>query len=246
MAPQPAIEDAGADADAAEFEIRPLEKEAIDGPHEELSLDAGRSIWYAAPKDAGAARLIGHIHGVCGAPSYACGKWIGAGTAAGVMVCPTGNAKCGDSPLGPPSWEAPSWLELVGIMDHDLETAITKVGAKRKTFTREGAILTGYSRGAFAAPAIARAHPNRWRHLVLIEANVQLTTKGLEAAGVKSVALVAGEYGDQIQGMQKTEAALTADGYPAKLFIMKHTSHPYSADMEDVMSAALTYVLQHD
>jgi len=244
------------DAGATPIEVHPLEKSAVDGPHEELSLDAGRPVWYAtakpSPTRATPARLIGHIHGVCGPPAYACGKWIGAGTAAGFMVCPTGNAKCGDSPYSPPSWEAPTWMELVGIMDHDLETSIAKVAAKRKnapaaaTFTREGAILTGYSRGAFAAPAIAKAHPNRWRHMVLIEANVPLSVASLKTAGVKSVALVAGEQGDQIQGMRKTEAALAAESYPVKLFVMPKTGHPYSTNMEDVMASALSFVLQHD
>lgn len=241
------------DAGPSVFEVHPLEKDAIDGPHEELSVDAGRPVWYALPKrsapDAGAKplRLVAHLHGVCGGPPYACGKWIGAGTATGVMVCPTGNAHCGESPYSPPSWEAPTWMDLVGIMDQDLETSINKVAAKKKgAFTREGAILTGYSRGAFAAPQIARSHPNRWRHLVLIEANAPLSVAGLKAAGVRSVALVAGEQGDQIQGMTKTAATLTADGFPAKLFVMKKTSHPYSADMEDVMAEALAFVLQHD
>ena len=255
IAPDAGLTDTGTvDAAPAPLEIHPLEKEAIDGPHEELMLDAGRPVWYAAPKrsdpsDAGAKplRLVAHLHGVCGGPPYACGKWIGAGTSAGVMVCPTGNARCGESPYSPPSWEASTWMELVGMMDQDLEASVAKVAAKRRgAFTREGAILTGYSRGAFAAPQIARSHPNRWRHLVLIEANAPLTVAGLKASGVKSVALVAGEQGDQIQGMQRTESALTAEGYAAKLFVMKKTSHPYSADMEDVMASALSFVLQHD
>lgn len=246
-----AVEDAAImDAGAPTLELHPLDKEAIDGPHEEMSLDAGRPVWYALPKrEAGAPplRLVGHLHGVCGGPPYACGKWIGSGTAAGVMVCPTGNAHCGESPYSPPSWEAATWAELVGLMDQDLETSIAKVGAKKKgAFTREGAILTGYSRGAYAAPQIARSHPNRWRHLVLIEANVPLSVAGLKAAGVRSVALVAGEQGDQIPGMRKTEAALEGESYPVKLFVMKKTGHPYSADMEDVMAAALSFVLQHD
>lgn len=240
--------DADAGAAASVTEVHPLAPDAIDGPHEELSLDAGRPVWYALPKDASApVRLVGHLHGVCGPPSYACGKWIGAGTAVGAMVCPTGNAHCGESPYSPPSWEAASWGELVGIMDHDLETSIAKVATKKKgAFTREGAILTGYSRGAYAAPQIARSHPNRWRHLVLIEANVPLGVTGLRAAGVRSVALVAGEQGDQIPGMRKTEASLAAEGYPVKLFVMPKTGHPYSTDMEDVMAAALSFVLQHD
>jgi hypothetical protein len=221
---------------------------AIDGPHENLSLDAGRPIYYAMPRGAShPLRLVGHLHGMCGPPPYACGKWIGAGTGVGLMVCPTGNARCGDSPIGPPSWEAPSWLELVAIMDHDLEAAIAKVEAKhRGILRREGAILTGYSRGAYAAPAITRLHPNRWRHLVLIEANVPLSANGLRSAGVRAVALVAGEQGTEIAGMTKTQLELDKAGYPAKLFVMAKTGHLYSEDMEYVMHEALAFVLEHD
>ncbi len=244
----------------------------IDGPHEDLSLEAGRSVYYVFPRtleerehvgssrggavrtttrplDGGAVpplRLIGHLHGMCGAPSYSCGKWIGAGTDVGAMVCPTGNSRCGDSPVGPPSWEAPTWPELVATMDRDLDSAVAKVEAKRRGMTRrDGAILTGYSRGAYAAPAIARKHPGRWPYLVLIEANVPLTAASLRASRVRAVALVAGEQGTEIAGMTKTEAELEQNGFPAKLFVMRRTGHLYSDDMEYVMHDALAFVLAH-
>jgi hypothetical protein len=221
----------------------PSPRSRIDGPHEELSLDAGRPIYYAAPRATAPYRLIGHLHGMCGPPSYACGKWISAGTELGIMVCPTGNARCGDSPVGPPSWEAPTWLELVALMDKDLETSIAKIEAKRPgTIDRKNAILTGYSRGAYAAPVIARTHPNRWPYLLLIEANMPLAAASLRTAGVRAVALVAGELGAEIAGMRKTQSELEAAGFPAKLFVMRRTSHPYSDDMEYVMHDALTFL----
>jgi predicted esterase len=237
--------DAGAAAPWA-----PPPASAIDGPYEELALDAGRPVYHATRKDRPRGRLVAHLHGMCGAPSYACGRWIGAGTEVGVMVCPTGNARCGESPVGPPSWEAPSWMELVALMDRDLENAIGKVEAKLSragaaSLTREGAILTGYSRGAFAAPVIARLHPNRWRALVLIEANAPLSAAALRGAGVNAVALVAGEQGTEIAGMRRTAADLDAAGFPARLFVMRRTGHLYSDDMEHVMHEALAFVLAH-
>lgn len=245
--PPPPIEDA---APAAEIEAdagvdaavawAPPGKAAIDGPHE-IPLESGRTIWYARPKD-GPKRLVGHLHGVCGPPVYACGKWIGAGVSVGVMVCPTGNARCGDASVGPASWDAPSWAELVGIMDRDLEISIARVGK----IDRAGAILTGYSRGAYAATAIARSHPNRWPFLVLIEADAPLAAAWLRKSGVKAVAMVAGERGEEIKKMRKTVDALSADGYAAKLFVMRGTSHLYSDDMENVMHDALAFVLAHE
>jgi predicted esterase len=233
----------------------PPRSTGVDGPHEIL-LEPGRPIYYARPREAdGAAslagakpwRLVGHLHGMCGAPSYACGKWIGAAADVGVLVCPTGNATCGDSPLGPPSWEAPTWQELVVAMDRDLEASIAKVEAKHPgTIRRDGAVLTGYSRGAYAAPVIARRHPGRWPYLVLIEANVPLSPEGLRASGVRAVALVAGEQGTEIAGERKTESALVDAGVRAHLFVMPKTGHLYSDNMEQVMSEALAFVLGSD
>jgi len=240
------VPDAGAATAAVAWSPAPAS--GIDGPYQDLALDAGRPIYYAMPR-AGERplRLVGHLHGMCGPPPYACGKWIGAGTDVGVMVCPTGNARCGDSPVGPPSWEAPTWTELVALMDRDLEAAVAKVEAKRSgTIRKDGAILTGYSRGAYAAPAIARRHPYRWRHLVLIEANVPLSAEALRTAAVLSVALVAGDQGNEIAGMKKTQSELERAGFPAKLFVMRRTGHLYSDDMEQVMHEALSFVLAHD
>lgn len=226
----------------------------VDGPHE-LLLSAGRPIFYARPRELAAGlslagpkpwRLVGHLHGVCGPPSYACGKWIGAAADVGVIVCPTGNAKCGDSPNGPPSWEAPTWEELVVTMDQDLEASIAKVDAKHKgSIRREGAVLTGYSRGAYAAAVVARRHPGRWPYLVLIEANVPLTLEGLQKSGVRALALVAGEQGNEIVGQRKTEAELVSKGFSAKLFVMPKTGHLYSDDMDRVMAEALAFVTAH-
>jgi hypothetical protein len=138
-------------------------------------------------------------------------------------------------------------MELVAIMDRDLETAAAKVEAKRPgSIRKEGAVLTGYSRGAYAAPIIARRHPGRWRYLVLIEANVTLSAESLRASGARAVALVAGEQGTEITGMQKTQADLERAGFPAKLFVMRRTGHLYSDDMEYVMHDALSFVLRYE
>lgn len=217
---------------------------AIDGPHE-IPLAPGRPIFYALPA-AGARplRLVGHLHGMCGPPSYACGKWIEAGTEVGAMICPTGNARCGDSAYGPPSWEAPTWEELVVDMDRDLEASIAKVSAKHAgALRRDGAVLTGYSRGAYAAAVIARMHPGRWPYLVLIEAKVPLAAEALRKAGVRAVALVGGEIGTEIASERKTQEELERAGFPAKLFVMPHAGHLYSDDMERIMRDALAYVL---
>ncbi len=132
-------------------------------------------------------------------------------------------------------------------MDQDLEQSVRAVEAKRPGgLRREGAILTGYSRGAYAAPIVARRQPGRWPYLVLIEANVPLLASMLRAAQVRAVALVAGEQGTEIAGMRRSEHALQAEGVRARLFVMRRTGHLYSDDVDDVMYEALAFVLEGD
>lgn len=172
---------------------------------------------------------------------------MGAAAGVGALVCPTGNARCGDAGIGPPSWEAPTWEELVTQMDADLERSIAKVEAKhRGSIRREGAVLTGWSRGAFAAPVIARMHPKRWPFLVLIEANVPLSAPSLRRAGVRAVALLAGEQGTEIAGERKTQAELEKAGFPATLIVMRGVAHHYPDDMGRLMSEAFEFVLSHE
>jgi alpha/beta superfamily hydrolase len=129
-------------------------------------------------------------------------------------------------------------------MDGDLERSIALVQKKHPhAVRREGAILTGYSRGGFAVPFIAAKHPGRWPYLLVIEADATFTTSGLRRAGVRRVALVGGELGTEIAGMQKTVDALVADGFPAQLFVMPKTGHLYSDNMEEVMRAALGFLV---
>ena len=98
--------------------------------------------------------------------------------------------------------------------------------------------------GAYAAYQIARAHPGRWPYLILNEANVPLDKAQLEAAGVRAVALIAGERGSQLAGERKTAERLAKQGYPARLWVMKGAGHHYSADIDAIMSEAIAYVLR--
>ncbi len=174
---------------------------------------------------------------MCNPPGYACGYWVEAAANAGFLVCPSGNARCG--PNGPPTWTVP-----FSKIDADLEKAIAFVEAKYPgEIDRDGAILTGFSLGASAAYQIAKSHPGRWPYLILNEANVPLKKSELEAAGVRAVALIAGEVSTQVAGMRKTAATLAKQGYPARLWIMKGAGHHYSADIDAIMAEAIAFVL---
>ncbi|MBX3187008.1 MAG: hypothetical protein KF819_08340 [Labilithrix sp.] len=206
------------------------------GPYER-PFDGKRDVYYVVPRKPGPARLVANLHGVCNPPGYACGYWVNAAADVGFLVCPTGNARCGRD--GPPTWTQPA-----AAMDADLEKAIAVVDAEYPgEISREGSILTGFSLGAYAAAQIARAHPGRWPYLILTEADVPLDAAQLRAAGVRAVALVAGEIGNQLAGERRTVDKLTKQGFPARLWVMKGAGHHYSADIDAIMSEAMAFVV---
>lgn len=228
----PAVSIATVDAAPPPPEPRPI------GPFE-TPFEGTRNVYYVVPPlKNGKARLLANLHGICNPPGYACGYWVNAASTFGFLVCPEGNGRCGGS-TGPTTWSEP-----VPKIDEDLEKAITKVDATYPNeIDREGAVLTGFSLGATSAYHIARAHPGRWPYLVLVEADVALDKSILEQAGVKAVAMLAGELGSQVAGQKKTVARLAAQGFPAKLWVMKKAGHFYSADIDDLMKEAITFVI---
>jgi len=232
-----AAEPAPAPAPAAE----PDAPRAI-GPFE-LPFDAKRTVYFAIPPSArGPHRVIANLHGMCNPPGYACGYWTGAGSEQGFLVCPSGNSTC-----GPGAFNAPTWTEGDDAIDRDLEHAIAAVDAGYPTeMTREGAVLTGFSRGAYAAAHIASLHPGRWPYLLLTEADVPLDARTLRAAGVRAVALVAGEIGSQIVGERRTYEKLRSQGFPVRLWVMPRAGHYYSANIDDIMREALAWLVRSD
>ena len=229
--------------DAGDADAEPL-AEIVDaapppravGPYE-IPFVGKRKVYLAVPPDArGQHRILANLHGMCNPPGYACGYWVNAGTAHGFMICPEGNTTCGAG--GPSSWD-----ESFVDMDRDLEAAIGAVEeAYPGELTRKGAVLTAFSRGAYAAPVIAGMHPGRWPYLILAEADVTLTAYALRKAGVKAVVLLAGEYGTQIKGERDTVTRLQAEHFPARFLTMKKAGHYYSADIDDLMAEALAFV----
>jgi predicted esterase len=227
-----AAADATADAAPKTRAIGPFEVPLV-------ASDPRRKVYYVAPRSMeGPARLLANLHGVCNPPGYACGYWVQSASNVGFLVCPEGNSRCGGA-SGPPTWTEP-----LAKIDEDLEKAIAVVSERHPgEISREGAILTGFSLGAYSAVRIAERHPGRWPYLILNEANVSLDASALRAAGVRAVALVAGERGSQIEGEKRTAAKLVAQGFPARFWPMKDAGHHYSADIDTIMAEAIAFVL---
>jgi predicted esterase len=230
------------DADIEEADALVEETRRDIGPYE-LPFLPHRSVYLAVPASTSSPqRLVANLHGLCNPPGYACGYWTRAASEVGFLVCPEGNSRC-----GPGAAAAPTWTESFETMSEDLERAVEATSdAYPGEITREGSVLTGFSRGAYAAAAIALAHRGRWRFLVLVEGDVTLTVARLRQAGVRAVAMLAGEWGSQLAGERTTCDSLAKQGYPIQLFVMPKVGHAYSADIDERMRQALAFVLAHD
>ncbi len=212
------------------------------GPFE-IPFKEERTAFVVAPRSRSVpARLIAMLHGVCVGPEYTCGSWTETAATTGFLVCPTGNKSCEPGGQGGPTWEEP-----FADMDSDLELALS---ATQATFPgeidRSGAILAGFSRGAYVAVILAVRHPGRWPFLILNEADVELTVPMMRHAGVRAVALIAGEWGAQIEGERKTAEALRKEGYPIEFLAMPKAGHFYSTNIESIMREAIDFVLAHE
>lgn len=242
-APRPTVDDAKAasastsPSASAPASTAPPSKRAETGPFE-TPFVGDRVVYWVAPHAPGKQRLLAMLHGVCNPPGYACGHWADAAKDLGFLVCPTGDARCGKA-----MYDAPTWTVSDLAMGEDLERAIATVEAKVPgELAREGAVLLGFSKGGYAAPKIAAAHPGRWPYLVIVEADAKLSAPQLRAAGVRAVALIAGELGTQLAGQRKTVTTLTAQGFPARSWVMAKAGHHYSEDIARIMSEAIGWV----
>jgi len=203
-----------------------------------IPMSGTRNVYVAVPPELGRHRVIANLHGLCNPPGYACGYWTEVASEHGFLVCPEGNTTCGAG--GPPSWN-----ESFGAMDQDLEKALNVVDAQYPDeITREGAILTGFSRGGWAVPAIAAMHKGRWPYLIINEADVTLSRASLEAAGVNAAVLMAGEWGSQLPGERQTVARLRKEGFRAELIVMPKAGHYYSANISELMRQAIAFLLE--
>lgn len=206
------------------------------GPFE-IPFRGARKVYYVRAAREGRSRLLANLHGVCNPPGYACGYWVNAASHAGTLVCPEGDSHC------PGLAGVPTWKEPFGAMDDDLERAVAAVDAAHPgDIDRDGAVLTGFSLGAYAAVDIVKRHPGRWPYLILTEADVPLDAATLRKAGVRAVALLGGERGSQVAGAKRTVDRLVKQGYPAKMIVMRGAGHHYSADIDALMAEALAFV----
>jgi poly(3-hydroxybutyrate) depolymerase len=208
------------------------------GPHT-VRFDGEREAFVSAPtKTKRRRRVIASLHGLCQPIVASCSPWAHGASERGFLVCPSGNSSCGSSIA-----EAPTWNETDEEVEADIEKAIDVMEASYSgEVSREDGVLTGFSRGGYIAARLVSMFPKRWPYLIICEANAQMTAERLRAAGVRAVAIVAGEESIEYPGEKATAEQLEKDGMRVRLYTMKGVGHAYSKDYDDLMAQAVDFV----
>jgi pimeloyl-ACP methyl ester carboxylesterase len=176
------------------------------------------------------------LHGMCGEARRACDFWSDAGREGSWLVCPAGNARCGERD----DWKG-TGEEKAGVLDQAMEAVDRAYGAAAVTHAG-GDILIGFSRGAFVARDVAYARPGRFRALVLLGASMTPDAARLKASGIRRIVMGAGEYDGARLTMQRAARALDAAGIPTRYESLGRIPHALPNDLEDILRDALAWI----
>ncbi|HEU4538127.1 MAG TPA: hypothetical protein VFS00_28595, partial [Polyangiaceae bacterium] len=197
----------------------------------------GRAVFYPPAEAAGERPLTVMLHGMCAAPEWECPFFRQGATASGWLLCAAGPALCGGGPgsrwSGPPATLA----KAVGASVDGLERRLpagSKLGRRA---------LVGYSLGAAAANSVlALSPPGEWSGLMIVNASAVPSAAQLRKAGVKRVALVAGEH-DMTAGKLKRNAKALADaGFEARYFSLGPVGHYFGDTTAGALDAPLRWL----
>ena len=186
------------------------------------------------PEGARATRLV-MLHGMCSDALGTCDYWNAAGRDGTVLICPTGNGRCG----GWPDWQGDG-EDKAAFLDSVLDTVKRRYGDQLASPGQD--ILMGFSRGAFVARDVAYARPGRYRGLILIGAALRPDAARLKASGIRAVVLASGDHDGARPMMRHAATELTARGLPARFMSLGKIYHQLPDDLEQHVAAAIAWI----
>jgi pimeloyl-ACP methyl ester carboxylesterase len=196
------------------------------------------AVYYSSQRDRGKRPVIVMLHGMCALPEYECPVFRAGATAESWLLCAPGPAACAGG--GGAMWVG-STRTLVQAVESPLR-ALGDRHAKSVDSTRKA--LVGYSLGATAALRIALAQPGQWNGLMIVNAGVEPGAATLRKAGVKRIALVAGDRDRSAHKLKRAAQRLKRAGIDARYFSMGAVGHYFDATSESRMVEALTWLGQ--
>lgn len=195
------------------------------------------AVYYSSQRDDGRRPMIVMLHGMCALPEYECPAFRAGATADNWLLCPPGPSACSGAGA---MWTG-STKTMLRAIDLPLQ-AFAERHAERIDTRRKA--LVGYSLGAPAALRIALAQPGQWSGLMIVNAGVQPSAATLKKAGIRRVALVAGERDRSAHKLRAAATRLKRAGVDAQYFSMGPVGHYFDATSESRLVESLTWLGQ--
>lgn len=197
-----------------------------------LEVGAKRPAWYHPPKAEERRPLTVFLHGMCALPEWECPVFQGA-TGSSWLLCPPGPAACEGG--------GAMWVGTGSQLEKRVDKSVSLL-AERESVDLGRRVLIGYSLGAPAALRIALAQPGRWQRLMIVNAGTEPSAAQLEKAGIRRIALVAGEQDATAAKLKKSAKRLAAAGVDARYFSMGKVGHYFDATSAERLSEALGWI----
>ncbi|HLK41468.1 MAG TPA: hypothetical protein VKU41_32185 [Polyangiaceae bacterium] len=196
---------------------------------------------FSPPDPARDRPAIVFLHGMWAGPEEACPPLRNAALPFGFLVCPRANTPFGD---GGTMWTGTS-VEAARSIGVALDAVAAAGGGASLRRDRDGT-LVGYSNGAYFAAEVAGAERGRWPGLVLLSMKLDLDPARLRAAGVRRVALAAGDADDTRTSMDAQAKRLNDAGLEARFASLGPGGHPLPADIGPRLCALIAWVRRDD
>lgn len=183
-----------------------------------------------------------YLHGLWGDPRPGCSYFRHFVTDRSWLACPMSPGRL---PNGGASWTGSVAARLATVdRARRSPSALTPTGVDLE----RGAVLIGFSQGAYEALRQARARPGRWRAVAFIGAYIHVTRAQLDAAGVRRAVFAAGRYDETWRTLRDTAERLQAEGYDARFVDLGLRGHGYAARPEAraAWREALTWLEETD
>ncbi len=196
-------------------------------PNGPLSLHFGQrrpAVYYTPNTRSHAQAVVVVLHGMCALPEYECPVFRRGATSGNWLLCPPGPTPCQG---GGAMWTG-SAEQLTATVTESLQA----LKREHSMVDIERKVLVGYSLGAAAALRIASASNGEWTGLMLLNAGLEPNPVALAAAGIRQVALVAGERDGSRAKLRRAANRLVHAGLDARFFSLASTGHFFDGTSE--------------
>jgi len=206
------------------------------GAPESLPIGEARdAIYYAPATKEAELPVVVMLHGMCALPEYECGAFRAGTTGRAWLLCPAGPTPCQG---GGAMWSGPD-----ARLREVVTRALSALHERHPSASRERTALVGYSLGASAVQRLVAREQAGFSHIMFLNAGTVVAAEPLRRAGVRRVALVAGDRDMSAPKLKASTRRLQAGGMSAQFFSLKDTGHFFDPTSESRLVDPLGWLL---